>query len=183
MILILRFFYAAHANPRKWFKACIAPLSRLLSMQALCNLIIHSNIHLFPGFLLFALKLVEYPISAFRVFHFQERDSLLHCVTYWLLMYYLMHTYYAFKLKCILSRFHNLSIFLFPSAIVAYILLPAFIQGRLSLIVFLLMKIYFSSSAWSYLNIYIFHRLCWQNTLKVLNIDLGVVNFWHFELK
>ena len=76
--------------------------------------------------------------------------------TYWLLMYYLMHTYYAFKLKCILSRFHNLSIFLFPSAIVAYILLPAFIQGRLSLIVFLLMKIYFSSSAWSYLNIYIY---------------------------
>ena len=79
---------------------------------------------------------------------------------YWLLMYYLMHTDYAFKLKCILSRFHNLSIFLFPSAIVAYILLPAFIQGRLSLIVFLLMKIYFSYSAWSYLNIYVFHRLC-----------------------
>ena len=98
-------------------------------------------------------------------------------------MYYLMHTNYAFKLKCIFSRFHNLSIFLFPSVMVAYILSPAFIQGRLSLIVFLLMKIYFSYSAWSYLNIYVFHRLCWQNTLKVLNIDLGVVNFWHLELK
>ena len=143
---------------------------------ALCDLIIHSKSHLFPGFLLFTLKLEEYSVSAFRVFHFQERDSLLHYVTtpigywckpdaYWLCIQAKMHPFY------------NLSIFLFPSAMVVYILFHAFILGHPSLIVFLSMKI-FGMVSFEYK----YHRLWWQNTSKFLFIDLGIVKLWHLEL-